>query len=450
MEATLTLANEFDLPSMLNDLKLTLSRLRTETKTVSEREPPKLERLEKAIAELEQEKTAKHIFCPDEFLQYWQELSTGQRTTLEWRVVRALCWEPKVATDINFHHYLDQAWPDLNPRALRGLVIACHTMWKELANSPIVERVRHRLANYEGENRTLVRWRGAAAMILGVNGAQEFGKEIVRQTASVANACKEWQLNEQSAYVSAAMEEAVNVCLSADKSTTYDIQYLIGLLRWANWPAESFKRVVGYSITHYFAKIDNGWREHLMTFVLGDPRLGDPRLRSISWVGISEEARKRFIQWLSSEDIIFFFEHVLGKGDKHGRKDLWMKYVGRLVQSRSLLSSSDAAKFSMAIKKSKGVSGSFGRVNGKTVSAFLLDFGNIVAVEFSEVGAIRLYSKENFNKILPDFWTQKVITSDSLKNSCLNLKAIPHTKDVKIWQKKAKDALSKYGIHPDK
>src|SRR5437762_3298107 len=122
MEAVLNLTNEFDLPLMLDDLKRTLNRLRTETKAVSERVPPKLERLEKAIAELEQEKTAKHIFCPDEFLQYWQELLARQRTILEWRVVRALCWEPKIATDVNFHYYLDLAWPDLNPRALRGLI----------------------------------------------------------------------------------------------------------------------------------------------------------------------------------------------------------------------------------------------------------------------------------------------------------------------------------------
>ena len=171
MEAIINLANEFDLNTMLDDLKRTLSRLRTETKVVSEQEPPKLEKLQRAIAELEQDKTAKHIFCPDEFLRYWQELLAGQRPSLEWRVVRALCWQPQIAADIRFHYYLDQAWSELNPRALRGLIVSCHTRWsKELANSPVVERVRQRLANYSGKTRALVRWRGAAAMILGVNG----------------------------------------------------------------------------------------------------------------------------------------------------------------------------------------------------------------------------------------------------------------------------------------
>lgn len=447
MEATLNLANEFDLPSMLDDLKRTLSRLRTETKAVSEREPPKLERLQKAIAELEQEKTAKHILCPDEFLRYWQELLAGQRSSLEWRVVRALCWQPKVATDSNFHYYLDQAWPDLNPRALRGLVNACHTMWsKELANSPVVERVRHRLANYDGKNRTLVRWRGAVAMILGVNGAQVFGKEIIRQTASVANACKEWQLNEQSAYVSAAMEEAVNVCLSADKSTSYHIQYLIGLLRWANWPAETFKRVVGYAITHYFAKIDNGWREHLLSFVLDDPRLGDPRLKSISWIGISEEARKRFIQWLSKGDIVFFFDHVLGSYDPHGRRDFWLRYVGSLVQSRPLLRYDDETRLSNEIRQKRGALASYGRVKG-VASSFLLDFGSIIAIEFSTSGAIYFYDRQTFSQIVPEFWQRGEFSEGNLKRKRVAAGRVVHSGQ---WQYEAKTILAQHGIRPDK
>jgi hypothetical protein len=185
----------------------------------------------------------------------------------------------------------------------------------------------------------------------------------------------------------------------------------------------------------------------LITFILSDSRLGDPRLHSKNWIGIHEEARKRFIQWLSKEDIIFFFEHVLGKGDKHGRKDFWMKYVGRLVQSRSLLSSHDEARFSTEIKKSKGVSGSFGRVSGGTASAFLLDFGDIVVVEFRRVGAIRIYHRADFKKILPDFWTRNTIPLDSLKNSHLSLEAIAHFVG---WQNQATQALSKYGIRPDK
>ena len=448
MEAIINLANEFDLNTMLDDLKRTLSRLRTETKTFSEREPPKLEKLQEAIAGLEQDKTAKHIFCPDEFFRYWQELLAGQRPSLEWRVVRALCWQPQIAADIRFHYYLDQAWPELNPRALRGLIVSCHTRWsKELANSPVVERVRQRLANYSGKTRALVRWRGAAAMILGVNGAQEFGQEIIRQSASVTNACKEWQINEQSDYIIAAMEEAVNVCLSADKSDSYDIQYLIGLLRWKYWPAESFKRVIGYALTHYFAQVDEDWREHLMAFVLGDPRLGDPRLQSKNWVGISEEAKKRFIQWLSKGDIVFFFDHVLGSYDPHRRRDFWLRYVGSLVQSRPLLRYKDETRLAHEIRRKQGALASYGRVKGKA-SSFLLDFGSIIAIEFSCLGAIHFYNRQTFNTIVPEFWQRSDFSEPNLKQPKVAAGRIVHDEDGR-WQPEAATILAQHGIRPD-
>jgi hypothetical protein len=447
MEATLNLVNEFGLPSMLDDLKRTLSRLRTETKTVNEREPPKLERLQKAIAELEQEKTAKHIFCPDEFLQYWQELLAGQRSSLEWRVVRALCWQPKVATDSNFHHYLDQAWPDLNPRALRGLVIACHTMWsKELTSGMVVERVQQRLATYNGKNRTLVRWRGAAAMILGVNGAQEFSKEIIRQTASVTNACKEWQLNEQSAYVSAAMTAAVIEYLSANQSPTAQTQYLMELLRWSKWSAENFKRLMGAVITHEIARLDERWREQLTTFILGDPRLGDPRLHSKNWIGIHEEARKLFIQWLSKGDIVFFFDHVLGSYDPHGRRDFWLRYVGSLVQSRPLLRYDDETRLSNEIRQKRGALASYGRVKG-VASSFLLDFGSIIAIEFSTSGAIYFYDRQTFSHIVPEFWQRCEFSEGKLKNQPKAAARIIHRH---YWQAEATSILAQHGIRPDK
>lgn len=447
MEAVLNLTNEFDLPSMLDDLKCTLNRLRTETKAVSEREPPKLERLQKAIAELEQEKMAKHIFCPDEFLQYWQELLARQRTILEWRVVRALCWEPKIAADINFHYYLDLAWPDLNPRALRGLISCCHRLWsKELASSVVVERIRHRLANYAGKNRTLVRWRGAAAMILGVNGASEFGKEMVRQTASVANACKEWQINEQSAYVATAMMTAVIECLSANQSTTTQTQYLMELLKWSKWSAENFKYLMSAVITHEIARRDDCWREQLITFILDDPRLGDPRLHAKNWIGTHEEARRLFIQWLSKAGVVFFFDHVLGHYDPHGRRDFWLRYIGSLVQCRPLLRYDDETRLSNEIRQKHRASASYGRVKG-VASSFLLDFGSIIAIEFSTSGAIYFYDRQTFSRIVPEFWQRGEFSEGNLKQQWCAAGRIVHSGQ---WQYGAKTILAQHGIRPDK
>ncbi|MBL8207018.1 MAG: hypothetical protein JNM09_22485 [Blastocatellia bacterium] len=447
MEIPPNLPNDFDLPASLGNLKNSLKWLRTETKAVSEREPPKFDQLKKAIAALAQEKTAKHIFCPDEFLRQWQELLAKRRTSLEWRVVRALCWEPSIATEINFHHYLDQAWPELNPRALRGLIIVCHIRWsKELAQSQMIEYVRQRLAGYIGPNRTLKRWRDAAAMILGYQGTLKFGKEIVRQKLSIAEACHQWQLDEQSKYVSEAVEIATDMCLSSQRSATCDIQYLLGLLGWKNWLKESFKRVISLAITHERAQHDEQWRERLIVFVLNHEWLGDPRLRATNWVGVSTEARKRFIQWLSKADIVFFFDHVLRHHDPHGRRNFWLRYVGSLAQSRPLLRHDDETRLANEIKRKRGASVSYGRING-VASSFLLDFGSIIAVEFSTSGAIYFYKRQIFNTIVPNFWQWNEFSERNLKRSDDNAGRIVHRGD---WQSEAANILAKYGIRPDR
>ena len=241
------------------------------------------------------------------------------------------------------------------------------------------------------------------------------------------------------------MEEAVNVCLSADRSDSYDIQHLIGLLRWKYWPAESFKRVIGYALTHYFAQIDERWREHLMAFVLGDPRLGDPRLQSKNWVGISEEAKRRFIQWLSKGDIVFFFDHVLGSDDPHGRRDFWLRYVGSLVQSRPLLRYKDETRLAHEIRRKQGALASYGRVKGKA-SSFLLDFGSIIAIEFSRLGAIHFYNRQTFNTIVPEFWQRSDFSEGNLKQQKVAAGRIVHRHR---WQPDAATILAQHGIRPD-
>jgi hypothetical protein len=446
MEALLSPTNEFDLSVVLDDLKRTLGRLRTETKAISEREPPKLERLEKAIADLQQDKVAKHIFCPNEFLRYWQDLVAGRRQALEWRVVRALCWEPEAVIDINFHHYLDQAWPDLNPRALRGLILACHMRWsKDLATGYVVGQIRKRLNDYAGKNRLLVRWREAAAMLLGSSGAQEFGQKVIQSTASVTQSCKEWQLNEQSAYVRIAVQEATQSYFSPYSTNISNSQFLLELLGWQHWLKEDFKQVIGAAITHKSAQLNDEWRNQLIRFVLNHAWLGDPRLSSTKWIGISEEAKKRFIQWLSKADIIFFFEHVLGSYDPHGRRDFWLSYVGSLVQSRSLLRADDETRLSYEIRRHRGAMASYGRVKG-VASSFLLDFGSIIAIEFSKDGAIYFYNRQAFNTIVPEFWQRGEFSETRLKSQRIAAGRIVHSGQ---WKYEAKTILAQHGIRPD-
>lgn len=69
-------------------------------------------------------------------------------------------------------------------------------------------------------------------------------------------------------------------------------------------------------------------------------RLGDPRLRPARWIGM-EESKKRVLQQLTRDDIVFFFKKVM-TNDPHGRAEFWLRYVrANTPVSRPLLTDSD-------------------------------------------------------------------------------------------------------------
>src|SRR5262249_24936723 len=89
--------------------------------------------------------------------------------------------------------------------------------------------------------------------------------------------------------------------------------------------------------------------------------------------------------------------------------------------------------------------GHFGHVSGRETSAFLLDFGPVVVVEFSQVGSCYLYDGSNVAKVISDFWSQEPFRVSRLKDRILAIEAIPH---IGRWQIKLEQLLARYGIRP--
>ncbi len=436
--------NEPNLFSSLNELRRSLALLAAESRTAAKRPAPEFEQLKSVIEQLGQREVLRPLICPDEYLKQWQEMLAGRRAGLEWRAVRALCWEPKAATDLRFQRYLHREWLPLRARALQGLIHACHMYWSPyFAAGPVAERVRQRLKNYDGANRLLKRWQPRAEMLLGVQGTDEFAQEIIQQQASVAAACRDWRIDEQTSYAAEAAETAFQHFLTSNIPNLIAEESLTRLLRWNNWPAEQFKRIAREAILHRLAETNEIFRQMLVNCLLNDPRLGDPRLQASRWSGIAEEAKKRFLRWLSREDIVFFFDHVAGYDDPHGRRDFWLRYIGSLDQSRPLLTFNDESRLLAELRRRQA--GSFGRINGND-SAFLLDFGKIVAIEFHPIGAIYFYEKENFNQIVPHFWQSQSFFVSHIKQSWQAKERILHIGD---WQSKAATFLAQHGIRPN-
>jgi hypothetical protein len=411
---------------------------------------PRLERLQHAVESLGLTTTAMPPRGSDGYLRDWQRYLAEPRQRLTPRALRYLCWESKVATESRFQDCLDQSAGELSTRMLQGLVRSCHARWSPTFAAGAVARfVQQRLEKYQGPHRVLARWREHAEMLLGPEGHCLFADSLLAARVPIKKHCEAWALEESSQYILEAMRYAVRACQEylGDKAAlrTY---LLTTLLPWVGWPVQDFHTAVGAMILHPITARELRLQEVLTKLVLQDTRLGDPRLpRNMkNWLGI-REARQRLLQWLSRADIHFFFEHVLPKGtDPHGRKTFWLKYVSRVLMSRPLLNRDDEARLRVTMQSLREQVGHFGHVRGGASSAFLLDFGPVVVVEFSQVGnACYLYEQPNAAKVIPDFWSQESFTIYGLKNRPMAAETITHREG---WQTTLAHLLARYGIRP--
>lgn len=420
-----------------------------------------LTNLQSAVVNLGQAKAAKSLHCPEEYVGRWMNYLENEDARLEGRAVRYLCWQPEIATSRRFQLYLDQNTVDLNARALQGLVRCCHAQWSpEFARSQAVTRVRDRMERYKGPNRVLSEWRDNSSIILGPKGAEEFGAEMTQRLETSNRHCEMWGISDEtSPYIQAAVRHATEICRNQMDRVPKIRDYLLSeLLPWMGWPPDVFKQEISRTILHPATTESPEVQERVRRFILDDSRLGDPRRANenrLNWVGISE-AERRVIEWLSQLDIVFFFESVLPKGeDPQGRKEFWLQYVPSIKKSRPLLRREDKERLQRDLRE-KGLklvhAGSMDEWS--TASAFLLDFGPLLVIEFSETGnACYMYRKNDVDKLIPDFWTSKPFAQRKLRRRDLPHERIVHRQRKSQWhsggwEESAAQLLARFDIRP--
>jgi hypothetical protein len=222
--------------------------------------------------------------------------------------------------------------------------------------------------------------------VLGSKATSELATWMLVGRKPIKEACEFWKLEEQSSYLLQAIEEAVAACLKKiGEHSPYNRYITDELIAWSGWPIDRFKKLVSVVIECTFLATE--FAQALKPKVLGDSRLGDPRLplNSTNWLGVSPTARNSFIEWLSN----------------------------------------------------------FGRIVGET-SAFLLDFGTVIAVEFSKSGnACYIYEKPAAEKVIPDFWRTKSFFVSDLKSKQLSAEVVTHHLR---WQEYLERILAQKGV----
>ncbi len=380
----------------------------------------------------------------ERYVEEWRKYRRNQLNRLGKSSLRYLCWQKEIVEDSMFCNCLIENVDQLPGRAIKGLVATIHQNWqKDSPEKPIVQYAHKQLLAFQGRDRTIAKWKTGAGMLLADKGAAYFARDVLLATfAHPQKASAEWAIIESSAYLRYAVYNAFYQSKEKLGNQADVTNYVLdSILDWDGWKIapEGFRRIVEELILHNNVElIANKLRDKILTHeLLGHPRL--PANRN-NWIGIKDAAKQKFITWLSKENILFFFDVVLKGRDPHGRRDFWLRYFEKMVDSRPLLSESTA----FLISGNKNLQ--YGRLSAGTNSAaFVLDFGAVIAVEFSNVGRVYIYTRDEFNNRIPDLWRNAPIRESGLKDTNLpDGRMIRHVN----WEEKVADTLAKYGIRP--
>ena len=413
---------------------------------------PSFPNLTELLAKMDTVSAARKVFCPEEYLRFWIKFQKQQINEIPARVRRFLCWEPRIGASFEFLTFLKQLNESLSANSLQGLVYARHAEWSaDNSQNREIALVRSAIRKYQGRNRLINKWRENIDLILNPQAAKIAAQKIFLDQKSVSEFCGEWGINEQTVFVGEAVSECAQLCFKqfADvnlKDESEDF-FVNEILDWKNFSLSVYKSIVSQTIlTGKFLK-DEKFQEKVVGYIIADDRLGDPRLPSNSqnWVGIETEARTRLLQILSRADIVFFFDQVMtGYDDRHGRKNFWLRYISSLKQSRPLLNAGDKLRLGSILRRQGRKMLHFGETKGQQ-SAFLLDFGSILVIEFNGVGACYIYEELGRKRIFYDIYTDEAFTDAKLKQPYLAAERISHRGD---WQWRLSYILSQYGIRP--
>jgi hypothetical protein len=387
----------------------------------------------------------KPMYVPEEYKQQWEDY-LSEKKHIQPRALRYLCWEPEVASDKRFLQYMNKEQITISARSLQGIVRACHMKWSHVAQGDeILEIVRDMVSKYQGPNRILKKWNSSINNILSHKAPQMSATEMIKNTKPIKEHVESWGIDIQSEFfMDKTMFQAVQQC----RKDSHRHGYLFAeLLSWELWDITLFRKIIAdFILDDYFN--NKKQREILQKFILSDSRLGDPRLprNNHNWLDITNASIKRFIKWLSIEDIGFFFEHFLpDKEDPHKRKDFWLQYAPKLISSRAFLCADDEMKLHSLLKDSAKTD-HFGKIRGIN-SAYILDFGQVKVVEFNRVGACYIYSDKDFNQILPNIWAIRTFEAAKLSDNNRCADSVRHLITPNFdWRKEVTAIMESYGI----
>lgn len=367
------------------------------------------------------------------------------------REIKLLCWSPEVSCEQSFFSYIKlycmKKQIEIPSQWLIGLISSYHSNYGKIQSQMSFENIiLSWLNSYKGKNRVLEIYKQHSPELIGDTAAHKLGERIQKENLKPKTICEELKIAENSNYLRKTLCEAIQCEIEAQFSDR-GIDFILNLLNNQYLTKKNVKEMTAKLILHNKIAHNLEFQHQLINFILGSERLGDPRRpqNCPNWIGI-EEGKNKFIQWLSKEDIEWFFNVILERNDPHGRKQFWLQYIKEIEASRVVLSMEDSSKLSLpGVKVVKGRDyANFQSSSQNQTSAFILVFPQVVAVEFSRTSnACYLYRSSKFKELVPDLWKESFSSPEALKSKYYVSEKISHQSN---WQDKMKTKLAEFGV----
>lgn len=177
---------------------------------------------------------------------------------------------------------------------------------------------------------------------------------------------------------------------------------------------------------------------NLFCKVMGDPRFDDVHLQ---WNDVSKKAKKIFLSWLAENDLNLFFKII----DKTGvdsmwqsRKAFWQRYL-KYISKTWVFFGKEASILAKNLKYNN-----YGELKGglSDHSALAFQMGNYVFIEWSHIGALRVWEADE----APDVFGKGVVD----KNKIVHTFPFPikewkhHGNKNDYWQSQVRDWIDEY------
>jgi hypothetical protein len=335
-------------------------------------------------------------------------------------------------------------------RTIHALLFSYLQLWREGTDREpeLRQALEEDLVRFVNARGLVQGWREFRSQLLGPEAARNLASDAFEKRETVRSRLENLGLATDTEF---AVTAATKLLATATERATEpeDLQWMLETLfpqdaeiaLERGWGPALSNLILNQALTE-----DEVAREKILDYALRDLELGDPRVSSVPWHPVGNDAMGEVIRWRSSEDLRFFFDLVMkGKEDYQGRHKFWKKYVDGVTRSLIVLSSDDEHRLRRRLQELEAQGRRFVRMAGtNSTSAFVMEFGRSTVVEFSEAGnACFLYKEENKTNFIS--WQAGRLSFQTLKNRQRVRERMRH---VKGWEFKFTNVLARYGIRP--